>query len=644
VAYEKFRLKLDPRNLIALRVLATRFAQKVYRGVSGDIKGDISRAEDLIARAFAVDPNDAGTHAAKAGVLFDQSRMEESAAEAQKAIELNPSDMFAYFLLCGAENGAGKPENASARADEAMRLSPRDPTLFLFFFQKGWASLRLQRYDDSIVWFRKVLPLAPNSVPTLLSLAQVLARTGRIAEAHETYLTAISVPGMQIKTLAQYRAFQTRVMPPNGPAALAEIDRASEDMRVAGMPEDEGPRLSIVVLPFTNLSGDAGQDYFADGITENLTTDLSRSIHGAFVIARNTAFTYKGKNVDAKEIGKDLGVHYVLEGSVQRDGHQVRVNAQLIDAETGAHLWADRFDDDLADLFKLQDEIVARLARALQIELVNAESQKSLRDRSQNPDAIDLTMQGWSVTNQPPSKEHEIAARNLFRQALQLDPSNVDALAGSAFADMRDNAFGWSDPKIDARARSLELVERALAIDSNHIYANYVKSALLLQSVHSKDSPLVDEAIAIDEAAIRADPSFAPGYYMLSIGESTARRYEQAKLHLEQVMKISPRDPGMGAWQSLLGGELDALGQHDAAVLEELKAIDAGYRTYIPYATLAAAYIEMGKPEEARKAWAEAIRANPNLSVNWYRLHQPFLLEAFPNFIDSLRKVGLPEE
>jgi adenylate cyclase len=186
-------------------------------------------------------------------------------------------------------------------------------------------------------------------------------------------------------------------------------------------------RLSIVVLPFTNLSNDPAQDYFADGVTENLTTELSR-LHNSFVIARNTAFTFKGKNVDAKAIGKELGVRYVLEGSVQRDANRVRVNAQLIDAESGAHLWADRFDEDVADLFKLQDEVVARLARALQVELVNAEAQRSLHDRPRNPDAIDLTMRGSALLNQPLTKANRFEARDLFEQALALDPTNADAL------------------------------------------------------------------------------------------------------------------------------------------------------------------------------------------------------------------------
>ena len=186
----------------------------------------------------------------------------------------------------------------------------------------------------------------------------------------------------------------------------------------------------------------------------NLTTELSR-LHNSFVIARNTAFTFKGKNVDAKSIGKELGVRYVLEGSVQRDANRVRVNAQLIDAESGAHLWADRFEEDIVDLFKLQDEVVARLARTLQIELVNAEAQRSLHDRPRNPDAVDLTMRGWALFNQSFTKANQHEALALFDQALTLDPTSADALAAAAFTEATSYANGWYDPSADPYARAM---------------------------------------------------------------------------------------------------------------------------------------------------------------------------------------------
>ena len=181
----------------------------------------------------------------------------------------------------------------------------------------------------------------------------------------------------------------------------------------------EAKHLSIVVLPFKNLSGDPAQDYFADGVTDNLTTDLSR-IRNSFVIASTTAFTYKGKTVDAKEIGKDLGVRYVLEGSVQRDQNRVRVNAQLVDAETGAHLWAERFEEDVADLFKLQDQVVARLANTLGLQLVKAEAERGAR--SKNPDAVDLTMRGCLVPVATANERQQRCCANLVRAGAQDRP------------------------------------------------------------------------------------------------------------------------------------------------------------------------------------------------------------------------------
>jgi len=227
--------------------------------------------------------------------------------------------------------------------------------------------------------------------------------------------------------------------------------------------------LSIVVLPFANLSGDASQDYFADGITENLTTELSR-IKNSFVIARNTAFTFKGKNVDAKEIGRELGVRYVLEGSAQRYENRARVNAQLIDTVTGAHIWADRFEEDLTDLFKLQDQVVARLANTLRYELVKAEADKSIG--SKNPDVIDLNMRGNALRYPPFTKDTISAARAYFEQALAIDPDNSDALAGDALTYWLEYSFFGANPETDYEAKILGQADRAIALAPDNAWAD----------------------------------------------------------------------------------------------------------------------------------------------------------------------------
>jgi adenylate cyclase len=394
----------------------------------------------------------------------------------------------------------------------------------------------------------------------------------------------------------------------------------------------EAAHLSIVVLPFRNLSGDPSQDYFADGITENLTTDLSR-IRNSFVIARNTAFTFKGKNIDAKEISKELGVRYVLEGSVQRDQNRVRVNAQLIDGENGAHLWADRFEESITDLFKLQDQVVARLANRLGYELVKAEAQRSTH--STNPDAIDLMMRGWAALWQQPTKESTASARDYFERALKLDPQNAEAMVGFAYARYRASVYGWSTTAEDTYAAQLELLTTATAINPGYAFAYYVKCLAL---IFTKQFP---EAIEAAQTAVALDPNAAYGYYGMALAEAWLERCEQSNVHVRQAFALSPRDPIFGGlWHWLLGVSEGCLGRLDVAIAEVKRAIDAGYRPFVPYAFLAGAEAAMGNGAEAKSALAEARRLKPQLTIKFVAQTMPTL----PVVFDGLRKAGLPEE
>jgi adenylate cyclase len=366
----------------------------------------------------------------------------------------------------------------------------------------------------------------------------------------------------------------------------------------------EAAHLSIVVLPFTNLSNDPAQDYFADGVTENLTTDLSR-IKGSFVIARNTAFTFKGKALDAKEIGKELGVRYVLEGSVQRDGTRVRVNAQLIDTQSGAHLWADRFEEDASDLFKLQDQVVARLANSLGNELVNAEAEKG--GGSQNPDAIDLVMRGALL--QWPTREHNDAARALFERALAIDPNNAAALAVNARTYTLDFVYGWTDPRTDYDAKIIGQADRALALAHDAMEAYIAKATYLFVSHRA------NEALEVADAGLAVDPNYARLYASRAVAETGLGRFEEAKSDLRQALRLSPRDPEMGFWIFALGDVELGQGHYGAGIDGIHNAIEAGFRNYIPYADLAAAYALDGRVDEAKSALAEARRINPNLTM-----------------------------
>ncbi|MGA8587462.1 MAG: adenylate/guanylate cyclase domain-containing protein, partial [Roseiarcus sp.] len=376
----------------------------------------------------------------------------------------------------------------------------------------------------------------------------------------------------------------------------------------------QAAHLSIVVLPFANLSGDPSQDYFADGVTENLTTELSR-IKDSFVIARNTAFTYKGKSVDAKEIGKELGVRYVLEGSVQRDQNRVRVNAQLVDAETGAHLWADRFEEDIADLFKLQDQVVARLANALGYELIRAEAERG--SRSANPDAIDLSMHGWTLIwrgyQQPPTERQESKneARALFDRALQIDPNNADCLAGSAYTYFLDYVYGWGDPGTDYEAKVLGQADRAIILAPDNVRGYCVKGFYLSESRRAR------EGLAAAEAGLAINPNFVMLFAPRVIAELGLGHFEQAKADSQRAMRLSPRDPLTGFFHLLMGEAELGVGRTDAAIDQYNQALNLGFRTYSAYAHLSAAYALAGKMDEAQTALAEARRLNPKLTVKW---------------------------
>jgi adenylate cyclase len=391
--------------------------------------------------------------------------------------------------------------------------------------------------------------------------------------------------------------------------------------------------LSIVVLPFKNLSGDPGQDYFADGITDNLTTDLSR-IRDSFVIASTTAFTLKGKAIDAKEIGKELGVRYVLEGSVGRDQNRVRVNAQLIDAQSGAHLWADRFEEDVADLFELQDEVVARLANTLGIELVKAEAEKA--SRSKNPDAVDLTMRGWALVRPyPQTKEKSEAARTLFDQALKIDPNNADALAGDAYTYTLEYIL-WRNAETDYDAKILGPADQAIAFAPNALLAYSVKGTYLNYSHRA------DKAIEAADAGLAIISNSARLWSMRGIAHVFLGHFDQARSDLLQSLRLSPSDPRNGLWTFYLADAELGLGHFDAANEDYHKAIDLGLKTWWSYANSAAASALAGKPDEAKIALTEARRQEPKLTIKWYAsvVQSPW----FPKLIDGLRKAGLAEE
>jgi TolB-like protein/class 3 adenylate cyclase/Tfp pilus assembly protein PilF len=420
---------------------------------------------------------------------------------------------------------------------------------------------------------------------------------------------------------------------------------ANRPASVATKTPAEAARLSIVVLPFANLSGDPGQDYLVDALTDELTTSLAR-MRDSFVIAHNTAMTFKGKPVDAKAIGKDLGVRYVLEGSVQPSGDRMRVNAQLIDAGSGAHLWAEQFDTPQADLLQTQDAIVARLANTIGFQLIYAEGARVKRTPVANRNAEDLALQCEAAQFKagPIGKEAD-AAFALCEQALAIDPNNVRALVVLGQKFLNPALLGLSgDPKGDLE-RADELMSKALALDPDEQWAHDQKGWVLLAKGRN------DEAVAEYERALAVDPSLADadvglGFVHLRLGE-----FDKSVESFDKAIRVSPHDRGVPYWY---GGKALAnfgLKRYDPAI-EQLRHVIAINPNYIPWAhtTLVAALALTDHDAEAREALRRylALPSNGQLkTITAWKAHlesQHWLpAEANEQIYEGLRKAGMPE-
>lgn len=400
-------------------------------------------------------------------------------------------------------------------------------------------------------------------------------------------------------------------------------------------------RFSMVVLPFANLSGNPAQDYFADAITEGLTTVLSRA-KGAFVIARSTAFTYKGKAVDIKQVGRELGVRYALEGSAQYSGGKVRVNAQLIDTETGAHIWADQFDADRSDLLEMQDDIVIRLSRALSIQLIDMDIARAMRTRPGNLEAQDLAMQCLSSLN----GSQDPGAIGPCRRALALDSRNALALGLTAFATIYPVLSSQSDNPKEAIRLADELASRALAADPNAAGAHVVKAwVLMAKGLH-------EEAIVEAEKSLALDPGTIEGYIVVGVANNFLARPDRSLEVAEKATRLSPRDPSSWAFYQVKSEAFFILRRDDNAIDWARRSLAlAPYRD--PYTSLilisaSALNGQQAQATDALKTYLADDRARSK-TIAQFQTQQLALagnagwVTYNERFAEGLRKAGLPE-
>ena len=397
------------------------------------------------------------------------------------------------------------------------------------------------------------------------------------------------------------------------------------------------PRLSIVVLPFANLGGGPDQEHFVDGVTESLTTDLSR-LANALVVARNTAFTYKGKVVDAKQIGRDLNVRYILEGSIQRGANRMRANVQLIDGVTGNHLWADRFDKPMADLFDMQDEIVSRLTNQLRGELIELEAQRAAQEP--NPDSVDYYFQGVAAFNRGRVDNFE-RARGFFNKAVELDPTNIDALVGAARVDAVVAAYGMAEDRREKLANAERLLLKGLSIEPRNQWAHLWLGFVLMMTNRGQ------RAIGEFERTLSLNRNIGASHAWIGLTKITLGKAEETEAHVEEALRIAPADGVAFLWRYIQGLAKLMLGENQEATDYFRRSIDESRNFPLNYFYNAAALIRLGRDDEAKAEVKSGLEIVPGFTIEHFRRaaesDNPVYLGQRERIAESLRLAGVPE-
>ena len=392
---------------------------------------------------------------------------------------------------------------------------------------------------------------------------------------------------------------------------------------------------SIAVLPFMNRSGDPDQEYLVDAITEDIITALAKW-RWFFVTARNSSFTYKGSAADVKQVGREMGIRYVLEGSIRRAGERVRISAQLVDAATGNHVWGENFDTEFAGLHAIQDELTQKIAAAIEPAIAKIETHRAKYKQGDQLAAWDLYLRGLWYLNQQTAEDADTAL-GYFERALSLDENLSEAYVGIARAYHTQYGYGLTPDREAINAKAQEVARAALARDNENCYAHYI---LALTAAHAGDP---ETAIRASKRSIELNPSFSPGYFSLAVGSIYLGQTEAALAAIDAALRLSPNDPLLYLWLALRGSALYLLGRYEEAIAAAEHSRSLRW-FYTAIRVLAASYAQLGKLPLARAAVAELL-ASERSEKTIAEVIAPFKRPADRiRYSEGLRKAGLPEE
>ena len=584
----------------------------------------LAYAEELAHKILAMDDSMAEAYSMLSLVYMARKQHDKAVAYGEKVLSLAPN--FASMIANTAVIFfySGRPVEAIELVKKAMRLSPYYPSWYLPIL--GLSYRLTGQYEEAISalegWRdRKAKGMLPHIV-----LAFTYVEAGREEDAQASVAEALKQnPKASIKGYAA-------TIPYKDPA---EVERIKDSLRKAGLPETPALPLpgkpSIAVLPFDNLSGDPEQEYLADGISENIISALS-NISKMFVIARNSTFTYKGKPVKVQQVSRELGVRYVLEGSVQKAGDRIRVTAQLVDATTGNHIWSERYDRELKDIFVLQDDITKKVITALQVKLTEGEQARTASKGTNNLDAYLKFLQSMETMRRF-NRESNALAKQLAEEAVALDPKYAPAYRALSAAHQMDVWLGTSKSPKQSLAKAMELTQKAIALDNT--YAEGYSSLGFLYSMTRQH----DKAVASAEHGVALNPNSADAHMILGHTLRFAGRYEESIPEYKIAIRLNPIPPNNYLFG--LGISYAMTGQYEEAITWGKKAVLQRPNSFLANLFLTEILSLSGRDEEARTQAAEVLRINPKFSLEkWEKSGASVDTE---RFIGALRKAGLPE-
>jgi adenylate cyclase len=617
-------IALDPGYAWAYYILGRSHMVDVWVGTSKFPKESIGKAIELMQKAITLDDTNVNAHGLL-GFLYSMTKRHDKAiAQAEKAVSLNPNSAVAHFLVGKTLNFAGRWEESIPEYKKAIRLNPIPPNNYLWSLGLSYAYT--EQYEDAIKWCEKAVHQEPNDLLARMQMTVVYSLSGQDGKARTEADEVLRIqPKFSLEEFEKKLTYKR------------EVDRVwfLSALRKAGLPESPPIQLpdkpSIAVLHFDNLSGDPKQEYLADGISENIISALSK-ISKMFVIARNSTFTYKGKPVNVKQVSRELGVRYVLEGSVQKAGDQLRVTAQLVDATTGNHLWSERYDRKLKDIFVLQDDITKKIITALQVELTEGEQARTASKGTNNLDAYLKFLQSMETMRRF-NRESNALAKQLAEEAVALDPKYAPAYRALSGAHQMDVWLGTSKSPKQSLAKAMELAQKAIALDDT-----YAEAYSLLGFLYSMTEQH-DKAVATAEHGVALNPNSADAHMLLGHTLRFAGRHEEAIPEYKIAIRLNPIPPNNYLFG--LGMSYAYKGQYEEAITWGKKAVLQKPNSFLAHLMLTAIYSFSGRDDEARLEAAEVLRISPKFSVEKFKKKAKTVDKK--RFIDALRKAGLPE-